>query len=60
MCNQQIGRETLEEEFTQMLNKNKDAKGHDDIYDKLTEEVRAKSMNKHEWEEKAEESLVSL
>ena len=35
------------------------AKDRDDIFDKLKSAVKDESMQKHEWDEKAEESLVS-
>ncbi len=54
----QIGRETLEEEFTKMLDRDKENKERDQMFDKLKSAVKEESMHKHEWDEKAEESLV--
>ena len=55
----QIGRETLEEEFTQMLERDMKKRDRDDIFDNLKAAVKDESMSKHQWDEKAEDSLVS-
>ncbi len=54
----QIGRETLEEEFTNMLERDKLKKGRDEILDALKGAVKEDGMKKHQWDEKAEDSLV--
>ena len=40
--------------------KKSQSKDHDDIYDNLKVTVKDKSMEKHQWDEKAEDSLVRL
>ena len=56
----QIGRDTLEDEFTNMLERDKTKKGRDEILDGLKSAVKEEGMKKHEWDEKAEDSLVGL
>ena len=55
----QTGWLTLQNQFNQLLQQNKGKKGHDNIYDNLKTAVMEESLKKHEWDEKAEESLVS-
>lgn len=56
----QIGRDTLEDEFTGMLERDKTKKDRDPILDTLKSCVKEEGMKKHEWDEKAEDSLVNL
>ena len=56
----QIGRDTLEDEFTNMLERDRTKKGRDEILDGLKSAVKEEGMKKHEWDEKAEDSLVGL
>ena len=60
----QVGWDTLHEEFSQLLlggNNSKKHKGNDedDIFNKLKMSVIETSKTKHQWESKAEDSLVS-
>ena len=59
-CGCQIGWETLRDQFTQLLEDSNSGKEHDEIFDDLKEAVKNEGMNKHKWEEKAEDSLVSI
>lgn len=56
----QVGWDTLQDEFTKLLERNKELRDHDDIFDNLKHAVKDHSMGKHKWDEKAEESLVSV
>lgn len=53
----EVGIETLQDEFCRMLLRDKDKQGRDDIYDKLITTVNENSRQKHQWDEKAEDSL---
>jgi optic atrophy protein 1 len=54
----QVGWDTLQEEFTKFMEKDKTGKDHDDIYDNLKRAVQEESNRRHKWDEKAEASLV--
>ena len=56
----QIGWETLKDQFTQLLEDSNSGKEHDNIFDDLKAAVKNEGMHKHKWEEKAEDSLVSV
>lgn len=43
-----------------MLSASQNGKDHDNIYDELKATVRDESMKKHQWDDKAEDSLVCL
>lgn len=53
----EVGWETLQEQFYQLMNKAKKSKDHDDIFDKLKEHVVREAMNQHLWEDRAAEML---
>eukprot|EP00094_Tigriopus_californicus_P012573 TCALIF_12157-PA protein Name:"Similar to OPA1 Dynamin-like 120 kDa protein, mitochondrial (Gallus gallus)" AED:0.10 eAED:0.11 QI:168/0.81/0.91/0.95/0.86/0.86/23/220/1024 len=53
----EVGWETLQEQFYQLMNKAKKNKDHDDIFDKLKEHVVREAMNQHSWEDRAAEML---
>ena len=55
----EVGWETVQDQFTQLLEGKKLKKGHDPIFDDLKFAVKDESMKKHEWDAKAEASLVS-
>jgi hypothetical protein len=55
----QVGWDTLHEEFSQLLLKKKPKGGEDDdIFDQLKTAVLDTCKTKHQWESKAEDSLV--
>lgn len=57
----QVGWDTLHEEFSQLLLKGKKKLGEDDeIFDKLKMAVIETCKTRHQWENKAEDSLVKL
>ncbi|XP_064642382.1 dynamin-like 120 kDa protein, mitochondrial isoform X2 [Lineus longissimus] len=53
----QVGWDTLQEEFSKFVEKDKKGKDHDDIYDSLKRAVQEESNRRHKWDEKAEDSL---
>ena len=53
----EVGWETLKEMFRGLVDKAKRGKDHDDVFDQLKEEVVKEAMHRHQWEEKAAESL---
>jgi optic atrophy protein 1 len=53
----QVGWETLKDEFSKMLEEDRKQKGHDDIFDSLKEAVKDTSLDQHQWDTKAQESL---
>lgn len=56
-----MGWDTLHEEFSQLLLKGKKKLGEDDeIFDKLKMAVIETCKTRHQWENKAEDSLVKL
>ena len=54
----EVGWETVQEQFTQLLEGKKQRKDHDPLFDNLKFAVKDESMKKHCWDSKAEESLV--
>ena len=54
----QVGWDALHEEFQKIVEKDKKRKDHDEIFDQLKLAVIAASKAKHQWESKAEDSLV--
>jgi len=60
ICVWQIGWLTLKEEFNRMLGSGQTDKEHDRVFDALKAAVRDDSMKKHQWDNKAEDSLVHL
>lgn len=54
----QVGWDTLHDEFLKIVEKDKKNKGHDEIFDQLKLAVIEASKNKHQWDSKAEDSLV--
>ena len=54
-----VGQETLRDQFTQLLESYKKKKDHDDIFDAMKSSVKDESMARHQWDQKAEDSLVS-
>lgn len=54
----QVGWDTLHDEFLKIVEKDKKNKGHDEIFDQLKVAVIEASKNKHQWDSKAEDSLV--
>ena len=55
----EVGWECLKDQFQMLMEKAKKSKDHDDIFDRLKFAVKDESMKKHEWDSKAEDSLVS-
>lgn len=53
----EIGWETLREQFTDLLEKSKNTKDHDSIFDSLKSAVWDESCKLHHWDEKAMEVL---
>jgi len=60
MCVLQIGWLTLKEEFNRMLGSGQSDKERDRVFDDLKAAVRDDCMKKHQWDDKAEDSLVYL
>lgn len=56
----QVGWETLQNEFAKIMEKDSQKKDHDQIFDQLKKAVRDASLTKHKWDNKAEDSLVSM
>ena len=56
----QVGWDTLHEEFANLVEKEKKSKQHDEIFDKLKLAVIDYSKSTHNWDGKAEASLVSM
>ena len=56
----QIGKSTLEDQFTALLERDQQKKGRDVIFDELKKAIKEESMKKHEWDDKAENSLVRI
>ena len=54
----QVGWETLHDEFSKFVEEDKKSKFHDMIFDKLKVAVIDYSKSKHNWDSKAEDSLV--
>lgn len=54
-----IGWKTLKDEFGKFIEKAKCSKDHDDIFDKLKDSVLKEAIERHRWEDKAFEVLVS-
>ena len=55
----QIGWDTLHEQFAALLEQCKKSKDYDEVFDQLKAAVIQMAKNKHAWETKAEDSLVS-
>jgi len=53
----EAGWETLQELFNRLMQKSRQSKDHDDIFDKLKEAVVNEAMDRHQWEDKAAEML---
>ncbi|UYV65766.1 OPA1 [Cordylochernes scorpioides] len=53
----EIGWETLQEEFTKLVEKSKKSPDHDNIFDDLKGAVLSESLHKHCWENKAADML---
>lgn len=53
----EVGWESLQEQFSILVEKSKAAKGHDEIFDNLKAAVWDDAMKRHKWEEKAAEVL---
>lgn len=56
----QIGWDTLHEQFTNLLEQSKKSKDYDQVFDMLKSAVVQMTKTKHDWESKAEDSLVNL
>ena len=54
----QVGWDTLHDEFLKFVEKDRKSKDHDELFDKLKLAVIEASKNKHQWDSKAEDSLV--
>ncbi|XP_020820475.1 dynamin-like GTPase OPA1, mitochondrial isoform X2 [Phascolarctos cinereus] len=52
----EVAWETLQEEFSRFMTEPK-GKEHDDIFDKLKQEVKEESVKRHKWNDFAEDSL---
>ncbi|XP_047490117.1 dynamin-like 120 kDa protein, mitochondrial isoform X1 [Penaeus chinensis] len=53
----EVGWETLEDEFRRFMERAKNSKDHDDIFDSLKACVVDEAMRRHEWEDKAADVL---
>ena len=53
----EIGWLTLKEEFSRMLGSSQTGTEHDRVFDEIKTAVRDDSMKKHQWDDKAEDSL---
>ncbi|ROT84061.1 hypothetical protein C7M84_022754 [Penaeus vannamei] len=53
----EVGWETLEDEFRKFMERAKNSKDHDDIFDSLKACVVDEAMRRHEWEDKAADVL---
>ncbi|XP_064612015.1 dynamin-like 120 kDa protein, mitochondrial [Liolophura sinensis] len=53
----EVGWETLQNEFSKIMEKDSQKKDHDQIFDQLKKAVRDASLTKHKWDNKAEDSL---
>ncbi|KAL3862110.1 hypothetical protein ACJMK2_008103 [Sinanodonta woodiana] len=53
----EVGWDTLHEEFSKFVEQDKKSKAHDEIFDKLKAAVIDISRSKHNWDNKAEDSL---
>ncbi|KAK7028025.1 Dynamin-like 120 kDa protein, mitochondrial [Halocaridina rubra] len=53
----EVGWETLEEEFRSFMERARNSKDHDNIFDNLKSCVVDESMRRHEWEDKAADVL---
>lgn len=60
LVNLQVGWNTLHEEFGKLMDREDRLKEHDNIFDQLKLAVKDASRKRHEWDVKAEESLVSF
>ncbi|KAK6622157.1 hypothetical protein RUM44_001964 [Polyplax serrata] len=56
----EAGWEALQEEFRQFLNKAKNSKDHDNIFDNLKQAVVDEALMRHTWEDKASEALRGI
>uniref|UniRef100_A0A2C9LP81 Dynamin-like GTPase OPA1 C-terminal domain-containing protein n=1 Tax=Biomphalaria glabrata TaxID=6526 RepID=A0A2C9LP81_BIOGL len=56
----EIGWDTLHEQFTNLLEQSKKSKDYDQVFDMLKSAVVQMTKTKHDWESKAEDSLVNL
>ena len=48
----EVGWETLQEQFKSLLDKTKESRDHDDIFDNLKSAVVDEAIKRHEWEDK--------
>ena len=48
----EVGWEALQEEFRQFLDKAKNSKDHDDLFDNLKQAVVDEALARHTWEDK--------
>lgn len=53
----EVGWETLEEEFRAFMDRARNSRDHDNIFDNLKASVVDESMRRHEWEDKAADVL---
>lgn len=56
----EVGWEALQDEFNKQIEKDKNNKDHDDIFDNLKVAVIEESMKRHNWERRAQEVLVNF
>ncbi|VDI38298.1 Hypothetical predicted protein [Mytilus galloprovincialis] len=57
---ERVGWDTLHDEFQRIIEEDKKRKDHDEIFDQLKVAVVATSKAKHQWESKAEDSLLIM
>jgi len=53
----EVGKETLETQFSALLARDQDKPNRDPIFDGIKQAIKEESMKKHQWDEKAETSL---
>ncbi|EEB18045.1 conserved hypothetical protein [Pediculus humanus corporis] len=56
----EVGWEALQEEFRQFLDKAKNSKDHDDLFDNLKQAVVDEALARHTWEDKAADMLRGI
>ncbi|XP_072035958.1 dynamin-like GTPase OPA1, mitochondrial isoform X2 [Amphiura filiformis] len=53
----EVGWETLLEEFSRLVDKDKQKRDHDNLFDDLKSAVKQESINRHKWQESAADGL---
>ena len=55
-----MGWETLLEEFSKLVDQDKQKRDHDNLFDDLKSAVKQESINRHKWQDSAADGLVSI